>query len=100
MTCSGASRLHVPAIARPSARPASCDHALAAEVALARHRDDAAQREPVAVAAAQRLEDRLGAGERLQAAAVAAAADRPALVDRHVADLAGGARPRPGTGGR
>ena len=48
-------------VARPRDREAEraagvSDHALAAEVALDRHRDDAPQRDPVAVAAAQRLE--------------------------------------------
>ena len=55
-------------------------------------RDDAPQVEVVAVAPAQRLDDRLGAGERLQAAAVAAAADRARLVDGEVPELAGRAR--------
>ena len=67
------------------------DDAPAPDVAGLRLEDDLAQREAVAVAAAQGLEDGFGAGEGLQAAAVAAAADRPAVVDRHVADLAGGA---------
>ena len=67
------------------------DDAPAADVARLRLSDDLAQGQAVAVAAAQRLEDGLGAGEGLQAAAVAAAADRAAVVDRHVADLAGGA---------
>ena len=63
------------------------DDAPAPDVARLRLEDDLAQGQAVAVAAAQRLEDGLGAGEGLQAAAVAAAADRPAVVDRHVADL-------------
>src|SRR4051794_2731303 len=66
------------------------DDALAAEIALHRERDDAAQREAVSVPPAQRLEHRLRAGECLEAAAVAAAAHGPALVDRDVADLPGG----------
>jgi hypothetical protein len=63
---------------------------LAAGVAGVGLGDDLAQCEPAAVPTPERFEDRLGAGERLEAAAVAAAADGPGLVDRYVADLACG----------
>ena len=69
--------------------PGVGDHAPAAEVALARQPHDRAPVEAVAVAAPQQLGQRVGAGDGLQAAAVAAAADRAVGVDEHVAELAG-----------
>ena len=77
-----------PATASPRARPASAitrwqpwSPASASAIAWRSVRSSPC-------AAAQRFEHRLGAGERLEAAAVAAAAHRPGLVDRQVAELA------------
>src|SRR4051812_2007968 len=67
------------------------DRAARAGVALAGGGDGALERELGPVARAQQLDDRGTARERLQAAAVAAAADRAALVDEEVPELAGGA---------
>src|SRR5215210_5792420 len=69
--------------------PGVGDHAPAAEVALAREAHDGAAVEVVAVAAAQQVGQRVRAGHRLQAAAVAAAAHGPVGVDQDVAELAG-----------
>ena len=64
------------------------DHAPAAEVALVRQAQHLGDGQ-VAVAAAQHLEQRAGRGGRLEAAAVAAAADGALGVDEDVAELAG-----------
>ena len=62
--------------------------AAGAGVAGVNERDDLIERQAVAVAGAQQLDDRAAAGHHLQAAAVAAAADRAGLVDEDVAELA------------
>src|SRR5829696_1565448 len=69
--------------------PGVGDHAPADEVALARQAHDGAAVEALAVAAGEQLGERVGAGHGLQAAAVAAAAQRAVGVDEHVAELAG-----------
>src|SRR5213078_2960116 len=67
------------------------DHAGTAEVALLGELEHPPQVEVGPVAAAQRVDDALLAGERFQAPAVAAAADEAVLVEDHVADLSSGA---------
>src|SRR4051794_2049632 len=64
------------------------DHAPATGVAVERPVDDLMERQLASVPAPERFEHALRADERLEAPAVAAAADRPGLVDREVADLA------------
>src|SRR5205823_4407034 len=67
------------------------DHPGATEVAALGELEHLPKVEVGAVAAAQRVDDPLLAGERLEAAAVAAAADQAVLVEDHVPDLARGA---------
>ena len=84
----GLSTLNTNAAALPTHAAGVGDHAPAAEVAVAREGEHLGDGQ-LAVAAAQHLEQRAGRGRGLQAAAVAAAADRALGVDEHVAELAG-----------
>ena len=89
ISSSGLSTLTSVAAALPIARPASAITRRQPRSPSRARRDDRAAVEAVAVAAPQQLGQRVGAGDGLQAAAVAAAADGAVGVDEHVAELAG-----------
>ena len=92
---SGLSRLTRPATATPRWRPASSSTRRQPRSPSRASRDDVAQPQRPVRGRRGRPRRACGADEGLEAAAVAAPADRAVLVDRQVADLAGRARAAP-----